>query len=261
MIAKAVNAVLRFFGNILSLSVGGPTVVAFIVSTIVALFVVGWEFVVTFWHMPWLSLSLIGWITAIFAVYLAVLGVLIFFEMIGQDSTVSLYGLARLVLAPITFFGGAFALQYFQLIERPLTIGTYLGDLFAVFFFLPIVSIGVLRGIEHLAVDSDNLACTAAMLRAAAMGPDGLLAEAKKLPERTVEFLQLPTKHPQLYQAMFGPALERAWYDLRWQGTASLVSYVTMGSYLAACSLRGAFPDGFSEAATWAYAKLLELLP
>jgi hypothetical protein len=261
MIAKTVGWILTVLLGTAMVSTIVPVFLACMAAAYVAVYVIGWEYLVTFWHMPWRQLSLTAWVIVIAATLIATASIQRFRRMALENNEGSgLRIVVRVILAPIIFFGVAFVVQYLQIIERPLTIGTFLGDLFSIIYFAAVFGLGVVKAISILALDGDNIACRAAMMYASTLGPDGLLAQAPKLPEQLLAFLRLPATHPHLYEAVFGPTLEREWYDLRWQGSTSIPRYLTMGMHLTSCSLRGAFPEGFSQAAGWVYSKLLSLL-
>jgi hypothetical protein len=197
-------------------------------------------------ELPWIDLNNRARIILVLLLCTGLISQYGFFaKMIRYPEDTGIISL-KFIFMPFTFFGFSAVASALGLIHRDLTIGAFLGDLFSVFYFPAILTLGLMKAGAVMMTPEGDATCMASRVIGEALGPTGLLHFIYSVIQLIWDVLVLPLKNPEIYEKVFSEFIDQPWHNMNWQGSLNISTYAVMVGYVGVCAVRGAVTAGAS---------------
>lgn len=140
---------------------------------------------------------------------------------------------------PLTFLATHIVLRFLGWTPFAVTIGSFMGAVYSIFFLPMFVSIGIMRAITFRAEPVSQQVCKLVSEVAVLVRPDGLFETIRWLANLGWKFLRLPATDPALFELAMRALPTPHWYDAKWDGSLSLASYLIVAATATSCIVGG----------------------
>lgn len=147
--------------------------------------------------------------------------------------------LRRYATLPLTFLGTHIVLRILGWTPFSVTIGSFMGAVYAIFFLPMFLCIAIMRAIAFRAEPVSKQACEFLSEAFVFVRPDGFLETIWWLADIGWKFVRLPMTNPTLFELVMGILPAPAWYDVKWEGSINLASYLIVAASAASCIAGG----------------------
>lgn len=131
----------------------------------------------------------------------------------GKAARTFAFGILAFVLSAV--------LHYFGFVSFSFTIGSVLGFVISLIMFPVVVTVGVVKGITLVVSPEGELVCSSIKL-----AQQSGIIDLRLIGAYVIQFLSLPSEHPELFKALFGTEPYEHWSSTAWNGSMNFATYL-----------------------------------
>jgi hypothetical protein len=128
---------------------------------------------------------------------------------------------ARTFVFGLFTFVVSMVLHYFGFVSFSFTIGSALGFVISLIMFPVVVTIGIIKGITLVVSPEGELVCSSINL-----AQQSGIIDLRLIGTYIIQFMSLPSEHPELFKALFGAEPYEHWSSTAWNGSMNFSTYV-----------------------------------